>query len=403
MNYFYLGLIQCVLAIIATGNKFSINQTPSHRNHLETYECLETIQIAFLLPATKNQEYYNTILKLMKTVENSCHTIYYFDRQSQNVVQWQNDQNQFEVHHKENELTGGPEYIDFLDHINQQHRDGKKWLMENDDDKSTITNILVLDIQLDDKILKIVEQLKNDVSYLEIIIMCEHDHCPIIPNIPIQHIVPKDYVENTENQVRELVHNPHFNKFEFLKYVKLDGGSGNNTRLKCLENKTIHIYHGYLSVKLLENIVLVAHNIRELYSASKIVLYLPDWKLKGKKFWNHYMVGIGLLNNLANVKIVFVKEPPFKPLPANGTDADIYFINDITITLMFMSMKHFCSRQSVVFYGSLENSEWYDNWNKNYFNDKCKKSFKKVAFKQYESKDDLEVDFIDELLNISCF
>ena len=388
MNYFYLVLTQCLITI-TIGNEFFI----SSPHLLHSYECLEKTKITIILPNSNNQGYYNSMFKLIKTLEDPCHDIFYFVRQSQKVVQWEGNRNKFDIHHKKSGPVDGPEYIDFLKNLHQN----RKLMMKID---NSTTQILVLDIQLSDQILEIVEQLRKDKSFLKIVIMCGNDECPIIPSIPIQQMVPKDYIENTGQQIRTLVQNPHFNRFEFLKYVKLDGG--NPRRLKCLDKKTIHIFHGYLSVKLLENIALLAYNIQELNSTSKIVLYFPNWRVKGKRFWNYYMTEIGSLNNMTNIEIKFVKEPPFKPAPTEGTDSDIYLINDVTISLMFMSMKHFCSRPSVVFYGSLaDDSEWYNNWSKNYFDKRCKNNFKKATFKDYSSKNDLEVDFIDELLNVT--
>ena len=334
MNYFYLMLAQSLITI-TIGNQFSISSSP---HLLHSYRCLETTEITLIMPNTKNQGYYNSMFKLIKTLEDPCNSIFYFIRQSQKVVQWEGNRNKFDVHHQKGELVDGPEYIDFLRNLHQD----SKLMMKID---NSTTQILVLDIQLSDQILETVEKLRKDKSYLKIVIMCQNDKCPIIPSIPIQQMIPKDYVENNGQQIRELVQNPQFNKFEFRKYVKF----GDGHRLKCLVKKIIHIFHGYLSVKLLENIALLAYNIQELNSTSKIVLYFPDWRVKGKKFWNYYMAEIELLNNMTNIEIMFVKEPPFKPAPNEGTNGDIYLINDVTISLMFMSMKHFCNRSSVVF------------------------------------------------------
>ena len=49
----------------------------------------------------------------------------------------------------------------------------------------------------------------------------------------------------------DLVRDPNFNKFKYMKHVKLD-----DERLKCLTNKSIHIQPDY-SLPLLEIIALI--------------------------------------------------------------------------------------------------------------------------------------------------
>ena len=49
----------------------------------------------------------------------------------------------------------------------------------------------------------------------------------------------------------DLVRDPNFNKFKYMKHVKLD-----DERLKCLTNKSIHIQAG----PLLEIIALIVFN-----------------------------------------------------------------------------------------------------------------------------------------------
>ena len=370
-------LTRCLM--MAKGFQYSIRSS----SLLQSYGCLEKTNVTVILPRTNNVEDDN-LYKLMKVLEDPCNTIFYFAQQSQKVIQWKGDRNEFVVHHMKS--SGEPEYMDFILNL-RDHQFNK-----ND----TTTQILLIHyIQLSDQALKILEVIHKETPW-KIIITCSISDCPIIPDYPMNRMVPIRDIEDTESRLRDLVRNPDFSKFEFLKYIKLD-----NVNLKCLANKTIHIFHGYPSLKLFENVALIAYNIRELSNSTKIILYFPKWKINNK-FWKSYLEKSGL-NNIMNIKVMFVQQPPFEPLTLHETEADVYIINDITITLMFMSMEHFCGRKSAVFYGSLQSSTWYDNWHNNYFDQTCKKNFKKVTFKYFETKNHLEENFIEEVLNTSCF
>ena len=232
---------------------------------LESYGCIEKTNVTVILPRTTkiyDLEYfcdyeYNYDYKLMKALEDPCNTIFYFVQQSQKVIQWKGDQNEFEVHHKES--SGDQQYMDFI--ISLRDHQFKKY-------DTTIQILLIHLTQLSDEALKILKEMHKETSWKIIIACIPLVECQTIRYLPINRIVPIHTRKNSEIRLGDLVRNPDFNKFEFLKYIKLD-----NVNLKCLENKTIHVFVWIPSLKLLDNVALIAYNAQELSANSKIILY----------------------------------------------------------------------------------------------------------------------------------
>ena len=83
----------------------------------------------------------------------------------------------------------------------------------------------------------------------------------------------------TIDAVSSLIKNSDFNKLEYLQYVKID-----DSLVNCLTNKTVFIFlEEKITVKLMENIVMLLHNTEGL----SVQLFLQarlTWK-----WWNHFV------------------------------------------------------------------------------------------------------------------
>ena len=138
------------------------------------------------------------------------------------------------------------------------------------------------------------DMLHKETSW-NIIITCFTTRCPQSEIIPINRYVPMSTYQQTAKNLVEIINNPDFDRFEYLKYLKLD-----NSNSTSLANKTIHILPNKMSINLLESIMLVLSarpSIKIVLDFSRMVL------AQSERFWKYFWRRSEILNKM-NIEIV---------------------------------------------------------------------------------------------------
>ena len=180
----------------------------------------------------------------------------------------------------------------------------------------------------------------------DVIIYCGYNNRPVEHNISFHCIVPDlALTKDEKNNVKILINlatNPNFNRFENIKYYRLD-----DERLKCLKNKTVHIQLP-ASTSLLENILIFVYNTEGF--STKIINY-------NYRNSDHYLYDfldysgsegqLGMVLGYANVT-----KKRFEHFPQR-TD-DVYLIQSFdSVEILGFCRLHLQGRKGFVYYGSV--------------------------------------------------
>lgn len=354
-------------------------------NLLKTYGCLEETNVIYVTYDIRifSDEYIDSLLSVL---EEPCITISYFNHNLRKVVQWKEmEQSKFESSLK-NEINKA-ELDEFIESLHNQ----------NFDKGSTSKQILVIDRydggHLTVRMTEAIGLLEKNTKW-NVIFICNAliVNCPIIPHLPIHRIVTMFDYKSIHRRVKELVLNPDFNKFEFLKHVKID-----NRNLTCLENKTVHIVSGDIySSQLLEIIAFIKYNT-EQNTTTKFIIYMIN---EEEKFFTYFLKQ----NELDSYRISIVYFDQDQLSFPTQTNNSIFFLNAPYSSLNSGENYSSNSRNSVVIYEHSGNEDdiklaksWYNRQRE------FKKTVQKFSFKIYKSNAEFYENFLDVLMNASCF
>ena len=225
-------------------------------NLLDTYMCLEEINVTYIAPSLP--EWFNkAILEFLTALEDPCIKISFFDHNLRKVVEWKGEQSYLEsIETLPRKMLDDVEFVELIENIYHEKFKGS----------SSSKQIFLIDYifgstDSNNKMDKSIGLLENKSEW-NVIFLCR-DQCPITTQLPIHRIVRGWSHKLIQKRVKDLVFNPDFNKFEFLKYVKI-----NEENLTCLANKTVHIFgnfkinEGYI-ISFIEIIALIKHNLSE--------------------------------------------------------------------------------------------------------------------------------------------
>lgn len=138
-----------------------------------------------------------------------------------------------------------------------------------------------------DGVVSALEELDSKADW-DVILVCPPRFCLLSQRIGINKIIPE--IEGTR-ELMDIIRNPNFNRFEYLKHVKLH----DNRLRKCLEHKSIHIViiNGPdVPLKMLENIALLLYNTEDV-AGTKINLHVRSQSFVST-FWKHFIEKSGL-------------------------------------------------------------------------------------------------------------
>lgn len=219
--------------------------------------------------------------RILNYLEDPCHTMLVFVSNTRKLVQWKGSLN--EMSYETQNLLNGPEIVDSIQSLQSGNEEEKM--------KQIFLFYQNWDIQMSEMVLKELETLDSKPNW-DVIILCRvvpPFFCPITQNIPINRIIPIDSDDALPlNNIRDIVKNPDFDQFEYLKYIQVE----NRSRFDCLSNNTtIHLGFDFISLGLLENIALLVENASQLTS-TKIIFYRTK-----DRFWDRFMERNGLLNS----------------------------------------------------------------------------------------------------------
>ena len=276
MNLFYVLFLLNVLVVEGMGEYFNAPLST-------TYGCLErknvTVMYTYYHPIMSDNGNLFLINKLLNDLEDPCYTFFVYSPSLKKVVRWDSDYlNPLDDSFAP--ILTDRESLVFIGSLQaQQSEVGAKQVL------------LVFGITVGN-VLKQIEILDAEANW-DVIIICISVYCPVSQTIPINRFVFLSFFSMPFNgdfmvtsRLIALFKNPDFNKIEYLKQVKPE-----DERLKCLKNKTIHIYFDpSYDLDLIENIAILVYNTRKL--STKFYFYIPKMTLqeKGKEkleynFW----------------------------------------------------------------------------------------------------------------------
>ena len=366
-----LWLVQGLLA----NDEFRYSKTS---DLLKTYACLEETNVTYISYKWDDNFFgADSLTNLLTTLKEPCTKISFFDHNLRKVVQWKGQQSKI----------GFSNYFD-----DKEFEVFIETLCDENFENPHTTKILLINRLADREILTN-NRINEKIGLLEkntkwnVILICHFTNCPMLPHLPIHRIVPVNNYEYMKKKVKDLVRNPDFNKFEFLKYNKID-----NQNLTCLENKTIHFYDvHYECLDLLERIALIKYSIQGLIT-SKFVIY-PN-------MYEDYLTY--LLKQYGLDSTVIVGNDTFPTVAGDG----IFFLytNDVEDK---MTIENFPanSRNSVVVY-DINRDKYGIKSAKSLYSNRARilnKTVQRFSTKLYDSAMEFYEDFIDVLLNVSCF
>lgn len=373
-NLFGLIVIQCLLMVTVKGIQDS--RTSSL---LKSYGCLEHTSITVFVPDMSEYEYIKRTIEIIEAIEDPCNTVLIFCPRSRKIIDWKNNLKSIMTTHKSDV---GKQNVEFIRSLREQN------IAKNEDVTLRILLVLQFGSNMEKDFSRELQLLQRGTDW-DVIISC-YFNCPSIQDFPINRIVPTIFDREITNGVKDLVKNPDFDKFEYLKHVKM-----NHVNLTCLVKKTVHVFHLYKSLDLLEDAVLLAHNTK----SSHVTLHNQKlfWDLR---FWEHYMEQHKL--SALNISMEFYNDS-YSKLYLNSSNDEIFLIAIGTLTQL--PVHHFCNkaRKSFLFYGESGNNlnsfnQWY-----NELHGTCNPFIEKVFVKIYSSVVEFQENFIEELLNVSCF
>ena len=420
MHYVILILLIAELSQQYTNNDYD-NDNP--------HTCLKHTQIIVYAPPDAEMVYKTGRLdklhqSLMEDRQYRCYTLSTYSNYLRKIVDWEADQVELNFYRTERDYDGtrnhrGPAFTieDTVPFINSLHKyysiiepttvsassssleysTGFSQVSSSTARSSTSTSSKTVDNHIliffqaqrnvADGVLSALEELDNKTDW-DVILVCSPRYCLKSQRININKIIP-EFMGTRE--LMGVVRNPNFNRFEYLKHVKLHD---NNDRLrKCLGHKNVHIVIAdiipYMPLKLLENIALLVYNTKHM-TGTKIHLHVED---RLTKFWTYFMEKNGL-NKYEN--FVFNQDgfyEKFFDSVKQPTTNHSYLVFDAPPYQQNQICNTVRGRKSFVFFSS-----YTDNWSSCV--DQLKRTEKRlVIVKDYQY---IYENLIEEIFRVSC-
>ena len=250
------------------------------------YGCLKTTQVTVFAASNLLNEYWNMIHELMDFLmeDSPCLELFVFVNCIRRSVPWNKFKaNSFDVI----KILSDKEILALIQ--DEFHVEENRPKTFDTNKEQTVLFFKNYWKDADNIMLEALEILDNKVAW-NVIIGCSSAFGPISQKLPIQRIVAEWDLSLQPKTFIDLVRNPNFNKFKYLKNVKLD-----DERLNCLTNKSIHIEPSY-SLALLEIIALILFNTDQLQN-TKFFLYKEYPDNRHHKFLEHFLTNNGFFSN----------------------------------------------------------------------------------------------------------
>ena len=354
----------------------------------ETFWCLERTRVILFARQLFLQP--KETAKILKYFEDPCHTVFIFVSNSQQLVQWKGSLN--DISYESQNLLSGAEIvasIQSLNSINQEEEEKKE--------EKSMKNIFLFyqnwNIHMMEMVLRELESLNSQPNW-DVIIVCSTIQplfCPITQNISINRVIPiHSGVLSALDNIRDIVKNPDFDRFEYLKYIQIQN---RRSRLECLANKTIHLGLNFVSFALLENIALLVQNAlvpTTTTSTTKVIFYRTQ-----DEFWDHFMKKNGLAN-ITNFQIVYEEflEVVWSSLEEK-TD-DVYVLNDpIGEMREYICTSPKEGRKAFVFYSDISYDGETDR--------ECSAAYRGISNDRNIDSLDEKGNLVEDVLDTSCF
>ena len=355
---------------------------------------------------------------LMEDTQYRCYTLSTYSNYLRKIVDWEADQVEFNFYRMKREyarIRGQTTFTieDTVPFINSLHKYGEPTTVSassssleystgfSEDSSSTARSSTSTSSKTDDNhiliffqaqrdvadgVLSALEELDNKTDW-DVILVCSPQYCLESQRININKIIP-EFVETKE--LMGVIGNPNFNRFEYLKHVKLHE---NDDRLeKCLGHKNVHIVVALISdvpLKMLESIALLVYSTKHM-TGTKIHLHVED---RLTTFWTYFMEKNGL-NKYEN--FVFNQDgfyEKFFDSVKQPTTNHSYFVFDAPPSDQNQICNTVRGRKSFVFFSS-----YTDNWSSCV--DQLKRTEKRLAIvKDYQY---IYENLIEEIFRVSC-
>ena len=355
---------------------------------LETYACLEETSVVYI---TYNMFFTKIFLP---TLEDLCTKISFFDHYSRKIVQWRGNiaSNLDESNLEQGwySTLGKVVFEDLIESfIDQNFENGS--ITTNTSTKQILFIDLIDDLDLTERMKKAIVLIEKNTKW-NVILICYLSSCPKTTNLPIHRIVATFKIDDfVKRKVKDLIRNPNFNRFEFLKHVEIK-----SENLTCLAKKTVHILIGNLNtLELFEIIAFMKSNIEENNNKTKFIIYI-SW-LFPDEFLEYYLEE----NRLDYITMVY-GIPKILPTQTGNGVLFIYVRYLPYITIGNYSVN---SRNSVVFFDvrgfNRDSRELVEAW----YNQQAvfKKTVQKLSTKIYKDLKEFSKNFMENLLDASCF
>ena len=251
------------------------------------YKCLKTTQVTVFAASFLPRNYWNQIHELMDFLmeDSPCLELFVFVNCIRRSVPWNKFKaNSFDVI----KILSDKEILALIQ--DEFHVEENRPKTFDTNKEQTVLFFKNYWKDADNIMLEALEILDNKVAW-NVIIGCSSAFGPISQKLPIQRIVAEWDLSLQPKTFIDLVRNPNFNKFKYLKNVKLD-----DERLNCLTNKSIHIIEPSYSIALLESIALILFNTDQLQN-TKFFLYKEFRDNRHRKFMEHFLQNNGFFSN----------------------------------------------------------------------------------------------------------
>ena len=346
---------------------------------MKSFGCIEKTNVTLF--SFSISYYHNDLYQALNYLENNpCFIIFNFDYMQRKIVPWLKDRDLVEnIRLYQND--GNEALFEFVENLRHDHKytnGSTKQILLILKDPFTNDN--------DDRITNALEQLHNETTW-NVIISCLPEQCPRSQILPVNRIIPYQRMRQTVNDLIEVIKNPDFDRFEYLKYLKL-----NNQNLTCLANKTIHILPTLMSTKMIENIVLISSVDISLKVA---ILFGQHFD---SEFWEYYLKKNKLLD-IENLKIVFRLWITLDGIDQDSND--LYIIDERSSEFV----SEYCKSNQVSIRGKKKLIVIDDIEKKSEENEKkCKAVFgSKMIYRYVDPEFDIGDNLIDLVSKAACF
>lgn len=339
----------------------------------------------------------------LASLEDPCTKISYYNYNLQKVVQWKGDRSKIKDFDRDRDHENM--YVEFEELLESFYM-GEKFNESFNTTTTTMRQTLIIDHQsyFSKKMRKTIELLENETKW-NVIVVCLSNKCPIITRLPINRMIILPTVlhdvgtiegeeyRSIQKNIKDLIRNPDFNEFEFIKYIKID-----DKNLTCLANKNVHIYSNFFTRGLLEMIALIKYNIPK--DSTKFIIYLDN----GEEFPPYFLKKHGLSNIISIVELDSFSGFNFPKLTKDG----ILFFN-----MHYPVLRHFENysssgnfNNSVVVYELEIRGKFYNITNRAWTEPRLnsfKKTLRRISFKKIKVFTEIQDYFLEELLKASCY